>query len=109
MSCLLEAKSSSNIQISCTSPDYLGRPLTSYNPLEWGGRIFAYCQDQGANPISPVNQPVSGFTFNLSSSLMANLTSPWLELPVTRLILNCALDWQGQGDTALTGRDVAKI
>ena len=37
---------------------------------------------------------------------MANLSSPWLELPVTRLLLNCVLDWQGQGDTALTGTEL---
>ena len=34
-------------KISVLSPDFLGRPLTTFEPVEWGGGLFGYCRDKG--------------------------------------------------------------
>ena len=29
------------------SPDFLEKPLSTFLPVEWGGRVFAYCAEKG--------------------------------------------------------------
>ena len=79
--------------------------------MEWGGRLFGYCRDQGEALNHHLNQQyhritgspdhyhnttitTPGFTFNT-----INMTGveEWGEVMVTRILLRCVQDWDDTG------------
>ena len=88
---------------SVLSPDFLGRPLTTFEPVEWGGGLFGYCRDKGGE----LNQLLihhwhhhhltttsPGFIFN---TLNVTGIEEWGEVMVTRILLRCVRDWDNTG------------
>ena len=85
------------------SSDFLGQPLSTFLPVEWGGRAFAYCAENGFSPLTLCFFVSSLLLLKQSPRLFSsgfifsNMTENEGEEVVTRLALTCVQDWDDTG------------
>ena len=99
------------------SVDFLGKPLSTFLPVEWGGRVFAYCAEKGF-PLKFLFYIFVMFfcvtfclfvfyflysvykicTLSSPDFIFSNMTENEEETGVTRLALTCVQDWGETGE-----------
>ena len=112
----LNSKDDALFQLSL---DFLGKPLSTFLPVEWGGRVFAYCAEKGFR-INCLFYIIHVMFFSVTLCLFvcfllfslqnldpispdfvfSNMTENEEEKGVTRLALTCVQDW---GETGSSG------